>query len=228
MDQISVEVERDGLGRFLGGGIPRGTMMLVTGENGAGKSALCQRLVYAFLLHGAGVTYISTEMATKGFSDQMRSLDYPVDDHLLSRKLTFVPVFPMIKGHLPGHYLGRLLTEPRLFDRDVTVIDSLSTMLRKEDEESLFRAIRHFKDIASRNRLVVLTADPADITESMAQIIRSASDIYIEAVIDTSEGAIEHLLYIRRFLMARNRVGQITGFRIEPGVGLILDITRVV
>jgi len=228
MEQISVEVERDGLGRFLGGGIPRGTMMLVTGENGAGKSALCQRLVYSFLLHGAEVTYISTEMATKGFSDQMRSLDYAVDDHLLSKALTFVPVFPMIKGHLPGHYLGRLLTEPRLFERDVTVIDCLSTMLRNEDEESLFRAIRYFKDVASRNKLVVLTADPADVRDSMNQIMRSASDIFIDVVVDTSEGMIEHLLYIRRFLMARNRVGQITGFRIEPGVGLILDITRVV
>jgi len=228
MDLIPAEVERDGLGRFFGGGIPRGTLMLITGENGAGKSALCQRLVYSFLLHGCGVTYVSTEMATKAFSDQMKSLDYNVDDQILARELVFIPVFPMIRGHLPGYYLGRLLTEPRIFEKDVTILDSLSTMLRNEDEEGLFRAIRYFKDVASRNKLVIITADPADVSEPMLQIMRSASDIYLDIVVDTSEGTIEHLLYIRRFLMARSRVGQITGFRIEPGVGLILDITRVV
>jgi len=228
MDLLPIDVERDGLGRFLGGGIPRGSVMLIAGENGGGKSALCERLAYSFLLHGSGVTYVSTEMATKGFSDQMRSLDYSIDEYLLDRNLVFIPVFPMIRGHLPGHYLGRLLREPRIFEKDVTIIDSMSTMLRTENEESLFTAVRYFKDVASRNKLVILTADPGDIDGSMLQVLKSSSDIYMEMVVDTSEGGIENLMYIRRFLMAKNRVGQITGFRIEPGVGLILDITKVV
>ncbi len=202
--------------------------MLIAGENGGGKSALCQRLCYSFLLHGSGVTYVSTEMATKGFSDQMKSLDYSIDEYLLDKNLVYIPVFPMIRGHLPGHYLGRLLREPRIFEKDVTIIDSMSTMLRTENEESLFTAIRYLKDVASRNKLVILTADPADIDGSMLQVLRSSSDIYTEMVVDMSEGGIENLMYIRRFLMAKNRVGQITGFRIEPGVGLILDITKVV
>jgi len=202
--------------------------MLIAGENGGGKSALCQRLAYSFLLHGCGVTYVSTEMATKSFSEQMKSLDYSIDEYLLDRNLVFIPVFPMISGHLPGHYLGRLLREPRIFEKDVTIIDSMSTMLRTENEESLFTAVRYLKDVASRNKLVIVTADPADIDSKMLQVLKSSSDIYTEMVVDTSEGGIEHLMYIKRFLMARNRVGQITGFRIEPGVGLILDITRVV
>ena len=71
------ELERDGLNRSLGEGFPKGIIGLTMGEYGSGKSAIMQRLCYGFLQNGVTVTYVSTELTTKGFIDQMKSLEYP-------------------------------------------------------------------------------------------------------------------------------------------------------
>ncbi len=44
---------------------------------------------------------MSTELTTKGFIDQMKSLDYPIVKHLLSGDLLFVPVYPLIGKAIP-------------------------------------------------------------------------------------------------------------------------------
>ena len=93
---LRIDIERDSLHRQLGGGIPKGTTMVMSGRFGTGKSAVSQRLSYGFLRHGHTVTYITTELTTKGFIDQMESLDYPVREDMMEGRLTIIPVFPLI------------------------------------------------------------------------------------------------------------------------------------
>ena len=62
-----IELERDGLHRNLGGGFPKGAIVLMIGKYGAGKSAVSQRLTYGFLKNGHSVTMVSTEFTTKAF-----------------------------------------------------------------------------------------------------------------------------------------------------------------
>src|SRR5512139_1929967 len=93
---LRFDFERDGLHRHLGGGLPKGTLAILSGGVGSGKSALIQRFVYGLLLHQHSLTLISTEMTTKSFLDQMESLDYPVKKYLMEGKMRFIPVFPLI------------------------------------------------------------------------------------------------------------------------------------
>ena len=81
---LRFDFERDGLHRHLGGGLPKGVLMVVSGSVGSGKSAIIERLIYGFLLHHHSINVISTELTTKGFLNQMESLDYPVKKNLLN------------------------------------------------------------------------------------------------------------------------------------------------
>lgn len=224
---FAIDLERDSLHRQLGGGIPKGSLILITGDTGAGKSALCQRMTYSLLKHGYTVTYISSELTTKSFIEQMNSLDYPVKPYLLSKNLLYVPVFPLITRAESRPFVERLLSEPRLFDTDVSIIDTLSSLLRSSSEAEALLAIQHFRRVASRNKAVMITADPTELDLKTLQRLRTHADIYIDLQIDMSEGSIQHLMVVRRFLQAQARVGNVVGFRIEPGLGLILDITTV-
>lgn len=59
--------DHDRLDAELGGGLPRGSIILVEGDYGVGKNALSQRFSYGFCETNHTVTYLSTELAVGGF-----------------------------------------------------------------------------------------------------------------------------------------------------------------
>ena len=54
--------DRDRLNAELGGGIPRGSIVIMEGQYGAGKSALTQRFTYGICEEGHTTTFLSTEL----------------------------------------------------------------------------------------------------------------------------------------------------------------------
>lgn len=226
---LRFDFERDGLHRHLGGGIPKGTLCVISGSVGSGKSAIIQRLVYGFMLHHHTSTIISTEMTTKGFMDQMDSLDYPVKKHLLDGALGFVPVFPLIgKARERSDFLSRLMNTPGLYENEVIFVDTFSALVKNDlDEEKALSMISFLKKITGRNRTVIMTIDPSDIPESIMAPFRSVADILIELKTEVVEGEMEHILYVTRYSQAQGPVSTAVGFRIEPRAGFIVDITTV-
>src|SRR6056297_2147555 len=75
--------DHDRLNKELGGGIPGGSIVLIEGDYGAGKSAMSQRFTYGLCEEGHSVTLVSTELTVRGFIDQMHSLSYDMEEHLL-------------------------------------------------------------------------------------------------------------------------------------------------
>jgi len=123
-------LERDELQSALGKGIPSGSIVLIEGDEGTGKSLIAQRMAYGFLANGHSVTIVSTELTIKGFINQMYSLGYPVATHLLSERLLYVPVYQLLSDSLvTGDFLGRLMCGKELFRNDVVFIDTLSAMI---------------------------------------------------------------------------------------------------
>lgn len=223
------ELSKDGLHRNLGGGIPRGTVAILTGADGTGKSAIIQRFVYGFLHHGHTVTVVSTELTTKGFIDQMDSLDYPIMEHLLNKTLTYIPVFPLMgKSRKREDFLGRLIKTEGLYRSDVVIIDTFSSLIKNDiDEERAFEVLGFFKKLCGQSKTFMLTFDSDDLSERVLSPFRSVSDIYIELKKEVIESSVERLMYITRYGTAQAPVSNSIGFRIEPRAGFIVDITQV-
>ncbi|MGA1821305.1 MAG: ATPase domain-containing protein [Thermoplasmatota archaeon] len=226
---LRFDFERDGLHRHLGGGIPKGTMVVISGDVGSGKSAVLQRLLYGFLLHQHTTTIISTELTTKGFLNQMESLDYPVKRYLMDGSIRFVPVFPLIgTAKTRADFLSRLMSTPGLYESEVIAMDTFSALVMNDINESkALQAISFLKKITGKNRTVILSIDPSDIPKSIMSPFRSVADILIELNTDVVEGTMEHVLYVTRYTHALGPVSTAVGFRIEPRAGLIVDITTV-
>jgi flagellar protein FlaH len=228
-DLYKFEIDRDGLHRQLGAGIPKGSIGLLEGKYGAGKSAILQRLAYGFLKNGVTVTYISTELTAKGFIEQMRSLDYPITPYLLNKDLLYIPVFPLIGEALPRHqFLDKLMDTKELYEREVTIIDSFSSLCKADLRgQRTIQVLAFFKKLAGLNRTVLLSADPVDLDERTMAPLRADSDIYMSIAMGSIEGSTVRTLNVNRFGSSAEPVGDAIGFRIEPKIGFIIDITTV-
>jgi flagellar protein FlaH len=228
-DLCYFDLSRDGLHRQLGGGLPKGTITLITGAVGTGKSVVVQRFIYGFLKHGYTVTLISTELTTKGFIDQMNSLDYKIRDYILSRELRVIPVFPLIgEAKSRDDFLGRVMKSSSLYDTDIIVFDTFSALVKNDiDEERAFKVLSFFKKLTGKGKTFILTMDSDELSESVITPFKSTSDLFLELRTEIIENNVEHLMYITRFTYAPGYVGNIVGFRIQPGAGFIVDITMV-
>jgi flagellar protein FlaH len=226
---LKFDFERDGLHRHLGGGIPKGTLTVVSGKVGSGKSAIVQRMIYGFLLHHHSVNIISTELTTKGFLDQMDSLDYPVKKNLMDGTLKFIPVFPLLgKAKERSDFLARLTSTPALYESEVIVVDTFSSLVKNAlDHSNALETISFLKKITGKNRSVILTIDPTEVTTDIMGPFRSVTDILLELDTTVVEGTMEHFMYVTRYSQALGPVSTAIGFRIEPRAGFIVDITTV-
>lgn len=231
---LRFDIERDELAPRLGGGLPRNAIVLLVGELGAGKSLLCQRLAYGLLAHGARVAYASTELRLPNFLAQMRSVGYGVEDPLLDRSLGFYATRPGRGRVVPKAFqLLRLLASPLVSSHDVILVDRFSTFLRHARELGPGRhgivdvALEHVSKWASDGRTVVLAVDPDDLGPEEMGALEAAADAYLELRTEMVGSRAIHLLRVRRFARPQHRVHDIIAFRVEPGIGLAIEIKEV-
>lgn len=225
-DMVNMTLKQDELADKLGKGIPRGANMLLEGEVGSGRSVICQRMLYGFLFNGHSATYISTELTMKGFLDQMWSLDYKVGKYLEAGKLTYMPVYPLIGNAVSRmDFLDKLTTSPALYSKDILIIDSLSTLTHgKLDENSAIKLMGFLKKMNKLGKTVIMTIETGT---PGAETLRLSSDIYLYLTMKATGQGINRVINVKRFLRARKTVTEIIRFRIEPKIGMIIEITEV-
>ncbi len=222
----SMGIKRDELASRLGGGLPVGSIVLLEGEEGSGRSVISQRMAYGILENGHSVGYISTELTMKDFIDQMYSLEYEIGEYLPDLSLLYIPVYPLMGKTRPREdFLKKLMTSPQLFRNDVIFIDTLSSLVSQDiDEENCLRFLAFLKKLANIGKTIVLTIE--DQQEDLDPL-RIASDIYIILRSDLVGEEIQRTLNVKRYIRARGKVNDVIRYRIEHGIGLVIEITEV-
>ena len=223
----SIDLERDELNRSLGGGMPNNSLVLIEGEDGAGKSILVQRLAYGLLEHQKNVTYISTELNTRGFLEQMASLSYDVKFYLLDGQLMFVPMFPFMGNtKLQENFLDKLLKTKKIFDNEIIIFDTISFLLVRDSmsQEKSFYVINMLKKLNNMNKTIIFCVDPAHLNEKFLTLIRSVADIYFNVEIRTFAGSILRVINVKRFKRPSDYIMDTIPFKVEPGRGLAIEI----
>ncbi|MFH1722120.1 MAG: ATPase domain-containing protein [Candidatus Altiarchaeota archaeon] len=228
--ELYTRLERDELHRKLGEYIPKGSLMLLEGKDGFGKSIICQRFIYAFLEHGSTVTYISTELSTKDFIEQMDSVNYDISSHMINDRLLFIPLFPFIGGAtLQTDFINRLLGARELFRSDCIVIDTFSFLLVKDNitEAETFNVVKFFKKIADTGKTIIFTADPDHLNAELLTLLRSVADIYFELTTMALAGDVKRYINVNRYKRAPGDVGSSVAFRVDSGSGVNIDISAM-
>lgn len=226
-DIVSIKLRRDELNRNLGGGLPKNSLILLQGPDGSGKSILSQRIVYGLLENDKTVTYISTELNTIGFVEQMKSLDYDVKYHMLDDKLLFIPMFPFLgKAQLDDDFLEKLLNNRKVFQNDFIIFDTLSFLMIQENmgQEKVFDIINHIKNLISIGKTIIICVDPDHLHKQFLTMLRSISDVYLNLELKEFAGGIVRVIAVNRFKRPADTILTAIPFKVEPGKGLAIEI----
>ncbi|MCD6559940.1 ATPase domain-containing protein [Palaeococcus sp. (in: euryarchaeotes)] len=227
---LKIQIPNDELHRRLGGGIPGGSIVVIEGDRGTGKSIFSQRLLYGFLKNDYSVAYVSSQYTTPEFINQMDSLGYGIIHELIKRKLLFISLYPLMTSvSKKEKFLPRFLGEPRLWEKQVVIIDSISSIFPRElKEEELRRLTEHLKKLSSLNKVIIMTVNPNEMDEKVLSTLEEVSSILIRLQVKVFGGDLKNSATIVKYNNAMGIFQKIIPFRVEPRVGFIVEIAAVV
>lgn len=231
MNHYSIGLEgRDRVNHAIGSGLPEGSLVLLEGETGAGKSVMVSRFVYGLCEEATAVTAVSTEGAVSRYVDQMHSLSYDIVEHLLADRLRYF--------HAPVDSDRPLL--PPLFEagglwaNDVLAVDGFGRLCRNdptfgatlgsgEEDRAMERVVSRLDQPLAAGRLAILTVDPATLTERALRPLRGAADVYLELHSETIGQEIRKKALVRRFAGMARPVDDTIGFSVQQGRGIVIE-----
>lgn len=238
MELLSFKIDRDELAERFGGGLPRGSLVVIEGEYGAGKSILTQRLTYGLIMNDVSVTLLSTELTTAGFLDQIMSLQYDLEEALVNERLVFLSVHPIFGQTAPrGEALQRIVEARKMYEKDVVIFDCFSKFLAdhaashaegRGPMEGIEGALRFFKRLTSLGKTIILTFESGQVSPQIASIFKESADVFLSLRFELVGNSASRRIIVHRLSRAKSRFGDIIGYRVEPGVGLVIEIKSVV
>jgi flagellar protein FlaH len=238
--------ERDRLNKELGGGIPPGSIVLVEGDYGAGKSAISQRFSYGLCEEGHTVTMLSTELTVGSFLDQMHSLDYGMVEHILDEDLLFLHADIGDGNTFSGsddegdrkELLKRLMEAEVMWESEVIVIDTFDAILRNDpkfealvrqndERQAALEIISFFRDVISQGKVIMLTVDPSTLDEEAIGPFRAIADVFIELEMVEVGNDVRRQINVLRFAGMGEQVGDTIGFSVRSGTGIVIESRSV-
>ena len=239
--------ERDRLNKELGGGLPPGSIVLMEGDYGAGKSAISQRFAYGLCEEGQTVTFLSTELTVGSFLEQMHSLDYGMVDHMLDENILFLHAdIGDSKNTFTDDgsdeerkdLLKRLMQAEVMWDSDVIIIDTFDAILRNdpkfealvrqnEERQAALEIISFFRDIISQGKVIILTVDPTTLDEEAIGPFRSIADVFLELEMVEVGNDVRRQISVLRCAGMGEQVGDTIGYSVRSGTGIVIESRSV-
>ena len=226
-DFYSIGIERDELNKQIGGGIPKNSLILIEGEDGSGKSVICQRIIFSLLSQKIKTTYISSELNTLDFLSQMNSINYDVKDFILDNSLLFITMVPFFgKVEFDEGFLQKVIDSKKIFESEIIVFDTLSFLLvkAKATTNEYLKIINFFRNLIYLNKTVIFTIDPTRLDKKLLEMLRETADIYTHIEMSEIGSDTIRVFSIKRFKRPKDLYSEKIAFRVEPKEGLLIDI----
>ena len=227
-DGFPYDLETDSLADSMGLRLPNRSLYVLQGAVGGGKSLISQRLAYGMVENGVKVLVITTELTTRGWIEQMESIGYPVTESIASGRLLIFSRFGVIADAKEGVDLFDVLDSEAIEKSDVVVVDSASALMPTGLESSeQVKVLQKLRRVCSESRSLLLTIDPTEMDEKLLHKMRSSCEVLLDMQSGFVGGEIKRTIVVTRFLRAAGPVQSSVGWRVEPYMGFIVDITAV-
>ena len=227
-DGFPFDVETDSLADTMGLRLPNRSLFVLQGVVGAGKSLIAQRFVHGMLENGTKILVITTELTTRGWIEQMESIGYGVTEHIRDGQLMIFSRFGTIAESKLEVGLHEVLDSEAINHADVIILDSASALMPDNlDESQRFEMMQKLRKISSEGRSIMLCVDPDEMDHKLLHNMRASSEVVLDLSTALIGGDLKRNIVVTRFLRAAGPVQTSVGWRVEPSMGFIVDITAV-
>ena len=212
----------------MGGGIPVGSLTLLEGQSDAGKSVLCQQMIWGSLNDKRKSVLYTTENTVKSFVRQMDSLSLDVSDHLLLRNLRIYPV-PVAKGGWSAEAVFETLLAAieRDVDASLVVVDSLTGFVTHASEDHAISFFEACRALCAGGRTILNVVHSYAFNDATLIRVRSMCDAHLRLRIEEIGNQLVKSLEVAKVRGADRTTGNIVAFDVEPGMGMrIIPITK--
>ena len=227
-DGFGFDVETDSLADTMGLRLPNRSLYVLQGPVGAGKSLIAQRLTHGMLDNGVKVLVVTTELTTRGWIEQMESIGYGVTDALREGRLMIFSRFGTVAEARPDVGLDDVLNSEAVKEADVVILDSASSLMPDElDDKQRFDLLQRLRKITAEGRSIMLCLDPDEMNHRLLHNMRASAEVVLDLSTALIGGDLKRSIVVTRFLRAAGPVQTSVGWRVEPSMGFIVDITAV-
>lgn len=221
-------LETDSLADSMGSRLPNRSIYVVQGDVGSGKSLISQRLSYGLAENDVKVLVITTELTTRGWIEQMESIGYGVTEFIRTGQLMVFSRFGTIAEALPDVGIQQVLESEAVSKADIIIIDSASSLMPDDlDDNGRFKMMQDLRRITSEGRSIMLCVDENEMDSKLLHTLRASSEIVLDMKTAMIGGEIKRNIVVTRYLRAAGPVQSSIGWRVEPSMGFIVDITAV-
>jgi flagellar protein FlaH len=212
----------------LGGGVPIGSLTLVEGESDAGKSVLCQQMIWGSLHDGCKAILFTTENTTKSLVSQMDSLGLRILDYLLLGRFKVYCMKPSQVKTRPSEALATILkTLTQYPDFPLVVVDSLTPMLSIATDFDILNYFERCKYFCDQGRTIINVTHSYALSNDVLVRLRSACDAHLRLLIEKIGDKLVKTLEVAKVRGAAQTTGNVITFEVEPEVGMkIMPLSR--
>jgi circadian clock protein KaiC len=170
-EKLTTGIER--LNEMVAGGIYRGSVTLIAGASGTGKTTACLQLLAANAKNGKKTLYLSFEEP----KDQvMRTLkNYGLDDGKLSDKFTVESYVP--EAITPLQYYTLLRDHVNTLQPEILALDALTAVERTLSKEDFITFLRYLQILCKEKGLTaIITSATLTVAEATGSGISTLAD----------------------------------------------------
>ena len=202
----------------MGGGVPFGSLTLIEGDSGAGKSVLAQQMMHGSLVEGYKLSLFTSENAVKSLVKQMRSLNLDILDYLLLDRLRVFPIETSRLGReAPSLLIQAMKSEKR---RDMIFVDSLTSSIPQSSDKEVLGLFEESKRLCGDGTTVVTIIHSHGLTRELLTRIRSLCDAHLQLRTEEVGNKLVKTLEVTKVRGAEQTTGNIISFEVEPGWGI--------
>ena len=214
------------LDQKLGGGIPAGSLVLIEGESGSGKSVLAQHFMCSALSIDRHVLLYTSDNTESSLLVQMASLGMDVDKRNLKVVALPAPNKMRKKPVTLETLLSHMAKSP---DWDLMILDSLTGLLSRESDEDLLSFYTSCKEYHSQRRTIITLVHPNTISDANLTRIASLCDVYLRLKLESTGDQLVKSLQVAKIRGASEATGGIFTFDVEAGEGMVpvMGMTKI-
>lgn len=231
-NKASISIGSDPIDKALLGGLPLGSLTLIEGPSGVGKSVVIQHFAFGALMAELGVAYYVSGMDQAGLAERMNSLYLEVDTFLGEGQLLIHPVSDFYDGREEAPAALRKLRkhmEQLPWDVSVIVVDSLTNLVNQAGSNESFNFFLACKEICSWDKTLLFTMHTASLDPDLLLRLDKLFDTHLTLRIEALSQGVQiktmNVIDVAKVKSAKLQKKTSIYYEIDPELGRSMNIS---